>query len=144
MSGKTVDPLLVNIYDNYHTLIGTSFVGVYRGNWPLLVGQPPSQMTRSYDVVVLRFDPQEISSTISATMTLDHDNTYWKAVTGPDEGNPHGDYILWGTAPIKGAVPGQRQQYSITDVSLVMDAITHNNTAYVAGVEWTLQAMDLL
>ena len=141
---QTSDPYLIQTYDWYRSLVGTSFIGVYRGIWPILQGESTNQITRNCAVIVFRFDPHEISPTLSSIVTQDPLNRVWKAITGPDEGNHHTDYWLWTKAPVHGAIAGQRQTYTITGVSCFLDDIRYCNHVYKGGVELTVEASDIL
>ncbi len=141
---KTSDQFLIQTYNSYQSLIGTSFIGVYKGNWPITIGQSANQITTDYAVIAFRFDPHNISLTLSSMIMQDTTQQIWKAITGPNESDPHTDYWLWAKNPIKGAVKLQRQTYTIIGVSCLSDTIIQQHKMYRSGIELNIEAGALL
>ena len=138
---KSSDPFLIQCYDLYQSLLGTSFIGVYKGNWPITLG---GSTVCNYAVIAFRFDPHNISSTLSAMITQDPSQKIWKAVTGPSEMDPHSDYRLWVKCPINGAMLSQRQTFTIVGISCLSDTVRLSNREYRSGIELTVEAGQLI
>ena len=141
---KSSDPFLIRIYDWYQSLIGTSLIGVYKGNWPIRVGDLPGQITKICAVISIRFDPHDISPALSSIITLDPSQRVWKAITGPSDNDPHTDYRLWAESPIPDAIPGQRQTYKIVGVACLANTIQYQSHIYRSGIEVTVEAEETL
>ena len=141
---KSSDPILIQTYDLYQSLLGTSFIGVYKGNWPVTVEQSANQIAKDYAVIAFRFDPHNISSTLSSMIMRDPLQNIWKAVTGPNETDPYTDYWLWAKYPIEGAVKLQRQTYTIVGVACLPGTVSQQRNVYRSGIELTVEAGELL
>lgn len=141
---KSCDPFLIQSYDLYQSLLGTSFVGVYKGAWPVMVEESDNTVTKSYAVIAFRFDPHNISSTLSSIILQDPSQKIWKSITGPSEAHPHADYWLWAKFPIAGAVPSQRQMYTIIGMTCLAGTVRQQNNVYRSGIELTIEAGELV
>lgn len=132
------DPILIQTYEDYLSIVGVAFVGVYHGNWTL---QRNGKM-EIYSVISLRFDPREISPVLLSIATSDHAHRVWKAMTGPNQDHPQSDYRLWTSTPLHNAKHGQCQTYKITGVSCFTDDITLCNCNYNGGIELYIEICD--
>lgn len=132
----TTDPVLIQTYEDYLSIVGVVFMGVYSGKWTL----ERDGKIEIYSVINLRFDPREISPVLLSIATNDH--THWKAMTGPDHTHPQSEYQLWTTSLLKEAIQGQCQNYTIMGVACFLDQITVRNVTYNGGVELDIQTCD--
>ena len=135
MSLITTDPGIIKTAEDYQSIIGIEFTGVYTGNWTL----ERNGKKELYSVIALRFDPREISPVLLSIATSDHAHRIWTSMTGPRTGYPQSEYNLWTPAPVQNAKPDRKQTYRIMGVACFLDDVTLGNHTYKGGVELCIE-----
>lgn len=138
MTQITNDTGLIQTVQDYQSILGIHFTGIYSGNWTL----ERSGKTELYSVISLQFDPREISPVLMSIVTADHAHRIWTGMTGPRTEYPQSEYQLWSPAPIKDAKPGRKQTYRIMGVACFLDDVTLGNHTYNGGVELQIETCN--